>query len=799
MKKLFIFWTVALLVLLSTASLISCPQPAPAPAPEPAPAPAPEPAPAPAPEPAPAPTPAPTEIHDVAVTNIVAPSQVEQGTTIKVTVVVKNEGNVGETFEVTLKRGTATIGTLSVYGLAAGATKSLTFSWNTANEWCGSNTLKAKVDPVFGEKDGADNTREISVLVQERAEAPSLIHDVKIYGIGFPDEVERGTTVTVTVPVENQGDVSETFNVILRCGTTTISTQTVSNLAAGATKRLTFYWDTTTAVVGTHTLWVTAATVPGETDTADNTFWSAVLVRERAEAPSLIHDVKIYGIGFPDEVDLGTTVTVTVTVENQGDVSETFDVTLKYGTTTIGTQTVSNLAAGATKRLTFYWDTTTAVVGTHTLWVTAATVPGETDTADNTVWSAVLVRERAEAPTRFSLQIVVSPSWGGSVSHSNRTYPRGNILYVTATPARGYRFVSWSGDFQSTKNPITITMNHNYTLQANFKMVLIPGTRISPKSPLYDERFVRGETVRLKATVTCTVPCDGSQLQWTSDLDGYLGNGTVISTSGLSVGTHTITVSGYGGSETFPVRVFAHLGDLYRAPPAEGEIQRILSDFTFVWWNGTGVDEDWSAYDSFNFDQNSTDPSKVVIIAKLDVMRHQRFTEPLPMTGGKTIYEHFRTYVHTIQLQLDCGPNMGGGDRIYLARSASVWVDLGGGTTTDPDACKTPLAAPSLKEYIYGLQLYVHEGRHCEWADPGHSNCGQGGAYSKDERLEGGGGYAWAALYEMWVYKYSLYDPPNTRSLAGQQAAQFLRTRFCTTPSHSDPGVQAIIQELLDQ
>jgi hypothetical protein len=401
------------------------------------------------------------------------------------------------------------------------------------------------------------------------------------------------------------------------------------------------------------------------------------------------------------------------------------------------------------------------------------------------------------APTQYVLNLSVSPPGGGTISHgSGGTYPSGHILYVTATPSPGYRFVSWSGDIQSMGNPVRIIMNRNRNVTANFELILIPGTIISRTSPLYDERFVCGETVRFKATVTCSLPCDGSQLQWTSDLDGYLGNGTGVSTSGLSVGRHAITVSGYGGSETFPVRVFAHLGDLYLAPPAEGEIQRILSDFTFVWANGTGVDEDWSRYDSFNFDQNSADPSKVVIIAKLDLMRHQRFTEPLPMTNGKTIYDHFRTYVHNIEMRLDCGSNMAWSDWISLSRSSSVWD----GRVSGGDACKTPSTPLLVYPYIYALQLYVHEGRHCEPDDPGHTNCGQvGAAYSKDSQLAGGSGYAWAALYMMWVYKYSLYDPPDIRECAGSQAAQFLRTRFCTIPTHSDPAIQATITELLQR
>jgi uncharacterized repeat protein (TIGR02543 family) len=350
----------------------------------------------------------------------------------------------------------------------------------------------------------------------------------------------------------------------------------------------------------------------------------------------------------------------------------------------------------------------------------------------------------------------------------------------------GYQFVSWSGDAQDTTQAIRITMDRDYDLQANFESVPILG--VLWQSPLYDERFVQGETVQFEATVEAG---NGSQLQWISDLDGFLGRGTLVITSDLSVGGHNITVSGYGSSETFPVRVFADLGELYCAPPAEGEIQRILSDFTFEWVSGSDADEDWSLYDSFDFDQNSTDPSKVVIIAKLDVLRHQRFAEPLPMTNGETIYDHLRTYVHTIQVRLDCGGAFGGGGQISLHRVASVWD----GRTSDD--CKTPLTPRLFWPYVYQLQLLVHEGRHSMPDDPMHTDCGQGGLYSKDQQLEGGSGYAWGTLYAMWVYKYSLYDPPDIRDNAGLEAAWLLSDRFCNTPSHSDPQVQAIIDELL--
>ena len=125
----------------------------------------------------------------------------------------------------------------------------------------------------------------------------------------------------------------------------------------------------------------------------------------------------------------------------------------------------------------------------------------------------------------------------------------------------------------------------------------------------------------------------------------------------------------------------------------------------------------------------------------------------------------------------------------------SRWHALGS-SAGDPDACKSPVASPWLMPYIWQLQLLIHEGRHSEPGDPYHTDCEEGGALSKDQELEGGSGYAWAALYLMWVYEYSLYDPPEIKDWARQSVIQLLNGRFCTPPSHSDPRVQAILDEL---
>jgi len=60
------------------------------------------------------------------------------------------------------------------------------------------------------------------------------------------------------------------------------------------------------------------------------------------------------------------------------------------------------------------------------------------------------------------------------------TYPAGTTLQVLAIPNPGLRFGSWSGDVQSTSNPITITMDRDYNLQANFSSLPMPTPTPTP-------------------------------------------------------------------------------------------------------------------------------------------------------------------------------------------------------------------------------------------------------------------------------------------------------------------------------
>ena len=125
------------------------------------------------------------------------------------------------------------------------------------------------------------------------------------------------------------------------------------------------------------------------------------------------HDISINNIGLNDTemwVNSPESIAIDVTVKNEGNFTETFDVTVYadtevYNTTvdwwideiivgdeiTVGTQTVTSLAQDATTTLNFTWDTSGIDSGN---WTISAEVLGDDDKRDSLlIDGAVLIRE----------------------------------------------------------------------------------------------------------------------------------------------------------------------------------------------------------------------------------------------------------------------------------------------------------------------------------------------------------------------------------------------------------------------
>jgi hypothetical protein len=89
-------------------------------------------------------------------------------------------------------------------------------------------------------------------------------------------------------------------------------------------------------------------------------------------------------------VGRSSTVHVNVTIENQVDFTETFNMDAYANATLIGTQLVSNLLVGEIRMYTFVWNTVGLAYGNYTVSATAIPVTGEVDTADNTFMDGIV-------------------------------------------------------------------------------------------------------------------------------------------------------------------------------------------------------------------------------------------------------------------------------------------------------------------------------------------------------------------------------------------------------------------------
>ncbi|MGD2153942.1 MAG: CARDB domain-containing protein [Gemmatimonadales bacterium] len=109
-----------------------------------------------------------TEIVDLAVTSVDAPSPVDQGDLVAVDVTVRNVGSeaVGE-FDVTLSdlNDGEPVLTQTVDGLAAGASRTLSYQWDTTDESIGDHLLEGR--HTLGDENASNDATTTTVTVDE--------------------------------------------------------------------------------------------------------------------------------------------------------------------------------------------------------------------------------------------------------------------------------------------------------------------------------------------------------------------------------------------------------------------------------------------------------------------------------------------------------------------------------------------------------------------------------------------------------------------------------------------------------
>jgi uncharacterized repeat protein (TIGR02543 family) len=146
----------------------------------------------------------------------------------------------------------------------------------------------------------------------------------------------------------------------------------------------------------------------------------------------------------------------------------------------------------------------------------------------------------------------------GSVSRSpnKTTYNCGETVTLTPSPNSCYRFSNWSGNASGTANPLTITMDANKTITANFAIntytLTVSATNglvtRSPNKTTYN----CGETVTLTANANSCYRFGN----WSGDASGTTRsltitmNGNKTVTANFALNTYTLTINATNGSVT---------------------------------------------------------------------------------------------------------------------------------------------------------------------------------------------------------------------------------------------------------
>ncbi len=136
------------------------------------------------------------------------------------------------------------------------------------------------------------------------------------------------------------------------------------------------------------------------------------------------------------------------------------------------------------------------------------------------------------ADTQYTVTVSASPLGAGTVTKSpdKPAYSAGESVTLTATPAAGNLFTSWSGGASGSVNPLTVVVNSNLNIVANFApapqrtlTVTVNGPGSVAKSP-DKPTYLNGETV----TLTAVPNANASFIGWSGALTGATTPTTLV-------------------------------------------------------------------------------------------------------------------------------------------------------------------------------------------------------------------------------------------------------------------------------
>jgi len=453
-------------------------------------------------------------VDDVAITSVIAyPTEARVGEAVLVNVTVKNIGNLTETFDVTTFYDNVTIGTQTVSNLTSSTSATLTFEWNTTGVAAGVYVISANTSAIPDEINITDNTLTDGQVTLTTAPRASFTFS--------PATPLPGETIT--------------FNASASYDLSGHIVSYVWDFGDGNSS-----WIESDPIA--HHIYVSFGSYLVNLTVTDNdnlTDWVTHTVAV------YIHDVAIISVTpYPTEVTVGQVVNVSVVAENQGTTTDTFDVSVYRDDTLIETKTVSNLALGTNTTLYFLWNTTGVTLGNYTIKAVATTVPGETDTTDNTkidgtvtvmkapVASFAVTPESPVVGEAATFDASSSTPNGGTIVSYVWDFGDGNSSWTESDPIAVHVYATFGN--------LTITLNitdSERLWDTESKIVTVR------KHPVANFTFtpsfpVTGENMTFNATAS--QPNGGNITNYTWDF----GDGSNTTTVADPIITHVYTSSG---------------------------------------------------------------------------------------------------------------------------------------------------------------------------------------------------------------------------------------------------------------
>jgi uncharacterized repeat protein (TIGR02543 family) len=176
--------------------------------------------------------------------------------------------------------------------------------------------------------------------------------------------------------------------------------------------------------------------------------------------------------------------------------------------------------------------------------------------------------------------VILSPDGG--------TYDAGSTVIATAAPAAGYKFIGWSGDLTGTANPVSILMDKNTTVTANFTLITntltVTATNGTVAMDPDSGAYLPGTVVTLTATPKTGYAFNG----WSGDLAGSENPATITMDKNKSVTanfkavTYTLATSATNGSVSL-----SPVGGSYTAGTQVTLTAKPNTGFVFSEWGGS--------------------------------------------------------------------------------------------------------------------------------------------------------------------------------------------------------------------